>query len=103
MDRLIKVSLEDMARRLLDFQIDDELSFAVNFDESKEAYQYHEVEDWYGVKLIELFDSLMFVFNYYGGLNPFVIDYSEGLTKSEMIEKLKEYHNNNEYIIEIAE
>ena len=103
MDRLIKVSLEDMAMRLLDFEIDDELSFAVNFDEDKETYQYHEVEDWYGVKLIELFDSLMFVFNYYGGLNPFVIDCSEGLTKSEMIEKLKEYHNNNEYIIEIAE
>lgn len=103
MDRLIKVSLEDMARRLLDFEINDELSFAVNFDEDKETYQYHEVEDWYGVKLIELFDSIMFVFNYYGGLNPFVIDYSQGLIKSEMIEKLKQYHDNNEYIIEIAE
>ena len=103
MDRLIKVGLEDMAMRLLDFEIDDELSFAVYFDEDKDDYQYHEVEDWYGVKLIELFDSLMFVFNYYGGLNPFVIDYSQGLIKSEMIEKLKQYHNNNEYIIEIAE
>ena len=105
MDRLIKVSLEDMAMRLLDFEIDDELSFAVNFDEDKETYQYYyeDVSDWYGVKLIALFDSLMFVFNYYGGLNPFVIDYSEGLTKGEMIEKLKQYHNNNEYIIEIAE
>lgn len=105
MDRLIKVSLENMARRLLDFEIDDELSFAVNFEEDKETYQYYyeDVSEWYGVKLIKLFDSLMFVFNYYGGLNPFVIDYSEGLTKNEMIEKLKEYHNNNEYIIEIAE
>lgn len=103
MDRLIKVSLEDMAMRLLDFEVDDELSFAVYFNEDKDDYQYHEVEDWYGVKLIELFDSLMFVFNYYGGLNPFVIDYSQGLIKSEMIEKLKQYHDNNEYIIEIAE
>lgn len=103
MDRLIKVSLEDMAMRLLDFEVDDELSFAVYFDEDKDDYQYHEVSDWYGVKLIALFDSLMFVFNYYGGLNPFVIDYSEGLTLEEMIEKLKQYHNNNEYIIEIAE
>lgn len=103
MDRLIKVSLEDMAMRLLDFEVDDELSFAVYFDEDKDDYQYHEVEDWYGVKLIELFDSIMFVFNYYGGLNPFVIDYSQGLIKSEMIEKLKQYHDNNEYIIEIAE
>lgn len=103
MDRLIKVSLEDMAMRLLDFEIDDELSFAVIFDESKETYQYHDVSEWYGVKLIELFDSVVFVFNYYGGLNPFIIDCSRGVTLGEMIEKLKQYHNNNEYIIEIAE
>ena len=103
MDELIKVSLEDMAMLLLDFEIDDELSFAVYFDEGKEEYQYHDVSEWYGVKLIELFDSVMFVFNYYGGLNPFIIDYSEGLTLGEMEDKLKQYHNNNEYIIEIAE
>ena len=63
MDRLIKVSLEDMAMRLLDFEIDDELSFAVYFDEVEEEYQYHNVSEWYGVKLIELFDSVMFIFN----------------------------------------
>jgi hypothetical protein len=103
MDRLIKVSLEDMAMRLLDFEIDDELSFAVYFDKDKENYGYKDASEWYGVKLIELFDSVVFVFNYYGGLNPFIIDYSEGLTLGEMIEKLKEYHNNNEYIIEVAE
>lgn len=45
----------------------------------------------------------MFVFNYYGGLNPFIIDYSEGLTLGEIEDKLKQYHNNKEYIIEIAE
>lgn len=103
MDRLIKISLEDMAMRLLNFEIDDELSFAVNFDEDKETYQYHDVEDWYGVKLIALFDSFVFVFNYYGGLNPFIIDHSEALTLGKMEEKLKQYHDNNEYIIEIAE